>query len=91
MALESNDTFFVKLMIERGLGISLMPSWTVKQEMKDGKLAQIRLKSHELRRTVAMVSLKGSSSAPIRAFLDFVLEQKEQLQVAALEGRGTKA
>ena len=87
MALESNDTYFVKLMIERGLGISLMPSWTVKQEMKDGKLAQIRLKSHELRRTVAMVSLKGSPSAPIRAFLDFMLEQKARLQISALDGR----
>jgi len=86
-ALESNDTYFVKLMIERGLGISLMPSWTVRQELKDGKLAQIRLKSHELRRTVAMVSLKGSTSAPIRAFLEFMLAEKARLQVSALDGR----
>ncbi|MFT3746009.1 MAG: LysR family transcriptional regulator [Pyrinomonadaceae bacterium] len=85
MALESNDTYFVKLMIERGLGISLMPSWTVKQELKDGKLAQIRLKSHELKRSVAMVSLKGATSAPIRAFIDFMIEHKSRLQATALE------
>ncbi|MEP6787117.1 MAG: LysR family transcriptional regulator [Acidobacteriota bacterium] len=86
MSLESNDTYFVKLMIERGLGISLMPSWTVKEEMKDGKLAQTRIKGHKLRRSVAMVYLKGSSSAPIRAFTEFMLEQKQRLQVSALDG-----
>src|SRR5258708_21155650 len=75
MALESNDTYFVKLMIERRLGISLMPSWTVKEETTSGKLSQIRIKSHELRRSVAMVSLKGSTSAPIRASIQFMLEQ----------------
>lgn len=86
MALESNDTYFVKWMIERGLGISLMPSWTVKEEIRNGKLARIRIGGHELRRSVAMVSLKGSSSAPIRAFTDFMLERKEQLQTSALDG-----
>src|SRR5580765_1690216 len=88
MALESNDTYFVKLMIERGLGISLMPSWTVKEEVRNAKLAQTRIKSHELRRSVAMVSLKGSPSAPIRAFIEFMLEQKMRLQASALDGNG---
>src|SRR5207253_2310522 len=60
MSLESNDTYFVKLMIEQGLGVSLMPSWTVREEIKNGKLAQIRIIGNELKRTIAMVSLKGS-------------------------------
>src|SRR6476620_9730303 len=66
-ALESNDTYFVKLMVEHGLGISLMPSWSVKEEVRSGKLAQLRIKDNLLKRSVAMVSLKGSKSAPIRA------------------------
>ena len=57
-ALESNDTYFVKLMVEHGLGISLMPSWAVREEVKTGKLAQLRIKGHKLKRSVAMVSLK---------------------------------
>lgn len=83
MSLESNDTYFVKLMIEHGLGVSLLPSWAVREEISGGKLAQIRISGHELRRTVAMVSLKGTKAAPIRAFTAFILGQKEQLQKLA--------
>jgi LysR family transcriptional regulator, low CO2-responsive transcriptional regulator len=80
MALESNDTYFIKLMIEHGLGVSLMPSWAIREELKSGKLALIRIKNHELKRSVAMLSLKGPQSAPIRAFTKFVTAQKEKLQ-----------
>jgi LysR family cyn operon transcriptional activator len=84
-ALESNDTYFVKIMIEHGLGVSLMPSWAIREEVKNGKLAQIRIKGHELKRSVAMVSLKGAQSAPIRAFIEFMLARKEILQSTALD------
>ena len=82
-ALESNDTYFVKLMVEHGLGVSLMPSWTVKEELKLGRLAQVRIKGHSLERSVAMVSLKGLKSAPIRAFIEYMLAEKKRLQTAA--------
>lgn len=85
MALESNDTYFVKLMIEHGLGISLLPSWTVREEVKTGKLAQLAITGHEFKRSVAMVSLKGSRTAPIKAFIDEMIAKKEQLQRLALE------
>jgi LysR family transcriptional regulator, cyn operon transcriptional activator len=84
-ALESNDTYFVKLMIEHGLGVSLMPSWAVREETRNGKLAQIPIKGHGLRRSVAMVTLKGAQSAPIRAFIEFMLAQKEKLQASAVD------
>jgi len=82
-ALESNDTYFVKLMVEHGLGISLMPSWAVREEVATGKLAQVRIKGHELKRSVAMVALKASKSAPIRAFIAYMLKDKKRLQAAA--------
>ena len=84
-ALESNDTYFVKLMIEHGLGISLMPSWTVREEVKNGKLARLKIDGHQLERSVAMVSLKSAQSAPIRAFLKFMLAGKDLLQASALD------
>ncbi|MEP6851021.1 MAG: LysR family transcriptional regulator [Acidobacteriota bacterium] len=84
-ALESNDTYFVKLMIEHGLGISLMPSWSVREEVKNGKLARLKINGHELKRSVAMISLKGTQSAPIRAFVDFMLSGKERIQARALD------
>jgi DNA-binding transcriptional LysR family regulator len=84
MSLESNDTYFIKLMIERGLGVSLLPAWAVREEIKSGKLAKIKIDGHELKRSVAMVSLKGFQPAPIRAFTKYVIEQKEKLQTLAL-------
>ena len=89
-ALESNDTYFIKIMIEHGLGVSLMPSWAVREEIKNGKLAQVKIKNHELRRSVAMVSMKGQQSAPIRAFIAFILEHKEQLQTLSMAGEISK-
>jgi LysR family cyn operon transcriptional activator len=84
MALESNDTYFVKLMIERGLGVSLLPSWAVREEIKNGTLGQVKIKKHKLKRSVAMVSLKGLQSAPIQAFISYILEKREELQKLAL-------
>ena len=89
-ALESNDTYFIKIMIEHGLGVSLMPSWAVREEIKNGKLAQVKIKNHELQRSVAMVSIKGQQSAPIRAFIAFILEHKEQLQTLSMAGEFSK-
>ena len=82
-ALESNDTYFVKLMIEHGLGVSLMPSWAVREEIEKGELAQLKIKNHQLRRSVAMLSLKGAHSAPIRAFIEYVIARKNELQTLA--------
>lgn len=88
-ALESNDTYFVKWMIQNGLGVSLVPSWTVREEVESGRLAQLRIKKHKLKRSVAMVSLKGAKSAPIRAFIEYILEKKEKLQTLATDGPET--
>ncbi|HET7294463.1 MAG TPA: LysR family transcriptional regulator, partial [Vicinamibacteria bacterium] len=43
LALESNDTYFIKLMVERGMGISLLPSWAVKDEVAWGWLSSARV------------------------------------------------
>jgi DNA-binding transcriptional LysR family regulator len=83
-ALESNDTYFVKWMIRHGLGVSLMPSWTVREEIENGKLEQVRIAGHKLKRSVALVALKGAKSAPIRAFIEYILEKKETLQKLAI-------
>lgn len=82
-ALESNDTYFVKLMVEHGLGVSLMPAWAVEEEVASGRLSKVRIRDHKLTRSVAMVSLKGQRSRAISAFIEFILERKSQLQAAA--------
>jgi len=83
-ALESNDTYFIKLMIERAQGISLLPAWTVREEVKSARLSRLSIDGHQLNRSVSMVSLKAAQSAPINAFLKFMVENKETLQGSAL-------
>ena len=82
-SLESNDTAFIKAMVERGLGISLLPAWAVRDEVRWGWLAQVRLKGHRLRRTVAILSLGKFQPSPTRAFVEFMLKNKGALQTMA--------
>lgn len=83
LALESNDTYFIKLMVEHGLGVSLLPSWAVREEVAAGRLAQLRFSGHALTRSVGMVALGRSLPSPTRAFIAYVLDHKEKLQQAA--------
>ena len=79
-ALESNDVYFIKIMIEHGLGVSLLPAWAVRDEMMRGDLAFVKVKNLKLERMIAMLSIKGQQSAPIRAFINHVSERKSELQ-----------
>jgi DNA-binding transcriptional LysR family regulator len=83
LALESNDTYFIKLMVEHGLGISLMPSWAVREETAARKLACLRIAGHRLMRSVAMLALGRFQPSPTRAFIAYILEHKNDLQEAA--------
>ena len=80
LAVESNDTYFIKLMVEHGMGASLLPTWAVREEVRDGKLARLQVAGHRLRRTVAMVSLGRFQPSPTRAFLAYILQHKAKLQ-----------
>ena len=84
LALESNDTYFIKLMVEHGMGISLLPAWAVLDEVSQGKLARLRLSGHHLRRSVAMVSLGRFQPSPMRAFHAYILLHQAKLQEMAL-------
>ena len=83
LALESNDTYFIKLMVEHGVGVSLMPSWAVREEVESGRLAWLRVEGHRLTRSVAVVALGRFQPSPTRAFIEYVLEHRGRLQQAA--------
>jgi len=80
VALESNDAGFIKLMIEHGQGLSFLPPWVVRDEVLAGRLAILRIDGQRMRRKIAMVSQARLQSAPLRAFLDFMLERRQQLR-----------
>jgi DNA-binding transcriptional LysR family regulator len=83
LALESNDTYFIKLMVEHGVGVSLMPSWAVREEVEAGRLTWLRVAGHRLTRDVAVIALGRFQPSTTRAFIDYVLEHRERLQEAA--------
>jgi len=80
LALESNDTYFIKLMVERGMGISLLPAWAVGHEVAWGWLSRLRIEGHRLRREVAAISLRRFQPAATRAFLSLLLKRRDELQ-----------
>ncbi len=82
-ALESNDTFFIKLMVERGMGVTLLPTWAVREEVATGRLARLAIKDHRLQRSVKMISLGRFQPSPTRAFLNFIGQHKSRLQEMA--------
>lgn len=83
LALESNDTFFIKLMVEHGLGLSLLPAWAVREEAASGRLARLRIEGHRLTRSVAVVALGRFQSSPTRVFIAYVLQHRAMLQELA--------
>ena len=91
LALESNDTYFIKRMVERGVGISLLPSWSVRDEVQTGKLAKLQITGHRLRRSVAMVSLGRFQPSPTRAFIAYILLHKAKIQAMAEGEKQMKA
>jgi hypothetical protein len=55
----------------------------VRDEVAWGWLAKLRIEGHELRRTVAIISLGRFQPAATRAFLEFMLARREALQAMA--------
>jgi DNA-binding transcriptional LysR family regulator len=83
LALESNDTYFVKLMVEHGLGVSLLPAWAVREEVAGGRLVRLGVAGHRLRRSVSMIFLGRQPPAATRAFVEFMLAHRQELQAVA--------
>src|SRR5947209_5963498 len=71
------------ILFEHGLGVSLIPSWAVRDEAAAGRLACLRVKGHQLSRSVAMIALGRFQPSPTRAFISYVLEHRAELQEAA--------
>lgn len=91
LALETNDTYFVKLMVQHGLGISLLPAWAVREEVAARRLVRLPIQGHRLRRSVSIISLSRFPASATRAFLKFVLAHRHELQAIARGGQDRRA
>ena len=78
--MQCDNIEILKKMVEVGLGISLVPLLSVRQESHTGELKVMRLLDHVMRRPLAMVHRKGKNlSRPQRAFVDLLVEEGADL------------
>ena len=85
--LESNDTFFIKLMVRQGVGVSLLPAWAVREEVEAGMLARVAIEGTPLTRIVHLVTGGRALSSSTRVFVDYIVGHRDQLQQLARGGR----
>jgi DNA-binding transcriptional LysR family regulator len=76
---ETNDPITVKNFVEAGLGIALVPRWSVAAEAETGRLHLLTLEGHSLVRDVNMIYLKRHTSA-VRAFVEFCRRGKKTIR-----------
>jgi DNA-binding transcriptional LysR family regulator len=81
--LESNDTFFIKLMVRQGVGVSLLPPWAVREEVEAGTLARVPVEGDSLSRVVQLVTSGRPLSAAARCFVEFTVARRDELQALA--------
>ena len=69
--METSNTEFIKQLVQRGDGISIVVKEAVASELKEGKLAQLPLKNPQIYLDVSIAYLKDHPlSPPARAFVD---------------------
>lgn len=91
--LQCDNIDILKKMVEVGLGISMVPLLTVRQEARDGRLRVLHLADHTVRRPLALIHRAGRGlSRPQRAFVELVTgEGAEILAACARTGGAEKA
>ena len=72
-------------MVQNGVGISLLPSWAIREEVRTKTLVPVRIKGHRLKRSVAMLSRGRAQPPATRAFIAFIEKRKDELQRAAAQ------
>ncbi len=87
--LTSNEA--VKQAVLAGLGISVMPMIGIHQELDSGKLSIIPIDGLPIRTEWQLVWLRKKELSPVmRAYLDFLAEEKDRLHQSILTDHGRK-
>lgn len=73
---ESNDTEFIKRVVGLGLGVALVPLFTVRNEIRTGKLKAVRLRSVKVIQKFGLVHRQGLKMRALEAFKKLCLEKR---------------
>jgi DNA-binding transcriptional LysR family regulator len=78
--MECDNIEILKKMVEVGLGISVVPALSVREEARSGALRVLPLGDHAVRRPLAILHRKGKAlSRPQRAFVDLLVSEGAEL------------
>ena len=84
--MECDNIEILKKMVEVGLGVSLVPLLSAREEARMGKLCIQRLSDHTVRRPLAIIHRKGKTlSRPQRAFVELLTTEGAELLRRDLE------
>lgn len=88
VVLETNDTHLIRAMVEVGMGIALLPDWSIQAELGDGRLVVLDAPGPVLREEFGVVHLARGSAKLVRHFVRFCTERGDLLpEVARLRRR----
>jgi DNA-binding transcriptional LysR family regulator len=74
--LESNDTEFIKRMVGLGLGVAMVPAFTVGSGRLDRRLCRLGLTGERLTQSFGLVTRRGARSRAVSLFLDFCAQRR---------------
>jgi len=71
--MQSGNIEILKKMVEVGLGVSLVPRFSVQAEAEHGQLRSLPITDYSFKRPLALIHRKGKSlSRPMQAFIDLL-------------------
>jgi len=80
LRMECDNIEILKRMIEVGLGVSLLPSFALRQEVRLGQLRAVPLGKRRLRRPLAIIHRRGRAlTRPQKAFVKLLRESADSL------------
>jgi DNA-binding transcriptional LysR family regulator len=83
--MQCDNIEILKKMVEVGLGISLVPLLSVRQETRDGTLSVVRIADQQVRRPLSIIYRKGRVlSRPQRAFVELLTQEGPRLLARTL-------
>ncbi len=78
--MQCDNIEILKKMVEVGLGVSLVPAFSVREDIQHGWLVGVEIQDYKIKRPLGIVHRKGKAlSRPQRAFVDLLTEEAATL------------
>lgn len=83
VVLETNDTHLIRAMVEVGMGIALLPDWSIQSELASGRLVALKSPGPPLEEDFGVVHLARGAPTLARLFARFCVERTDLLPEVA--------